>query len=84
MASVTFLLFNMGPMEILVVMFFVLMFFGAESIPKVARGLGRGIRQIRDASEEIKNEMMDSARDVHDEIEKNRKLLEDSDDTKTS
>jgi len=80
----TFLFFNMGAMEILIVLFFVLMFFGAESIPKVARGLGRGIRQIKDATEEIKSEMMDSARDVQKEIEKNRSLLDDPEDTKKS
>ena len=74
----------MGAMEILIVLFFVLMFFGAESIPKVARGLGRGIRQIKDATEEIKSEMMDSARDVQKEIEKNRSLLDDPEDTKKS
>jgi sec-independent protein translocase protein TatA len=47
--------------EIFVIMIFILMFFGSESIPNIARTLGRGMRQIRDATSEIKSEIKKSA-----------------------
>jgi len=34
----------------------ILMFFGANKIPELARGLGKGIREFKDASNEIRNE----------------------------
>lgn len=77
MKSVTLLFFNMGPMEILVIMFMVLLFFGSESIPKIARGLGRGMRQMKDAANEIKQDIRDSTNDVHKEVKDSTKLLDD-------
>ncbi|MTI26617.1 Sec-independent protein translocase subunit TatA/TatB, partial [Fulvivirga kasyanovii] len=36
--------------------------FGAKKIPELARGLGRGIREFKDATKEIKKDMDDSAK----------------------
>ncbi|HLP12419.1 MAG TPA: twin-arginine translocase TatA/TatE family subunit [Flavobacteriales bacterium] len=47
--------------EIFVILLFILLFFGSESIPTMARTLGRGMRQIRDATSEIKTEIKKSA-----------------------
>ena len=33
------------------------MIFGADKIPEIARGMGKGIRQVRDATQEIKSEI---------------------------
>ena len=38
------------------------MFFGADKIPDIARGLGKGMRQIKDATNDIKKEINDSAK----------------------
>ena len=38
------------------------MFFGSDKIPEIARGLGKGIRQVKDATNEIKSEINDSAK----------------------
>ena len=35
----------------------ILLFFGAKRIPELAKGLGRGIREFKDASKEIKSEI---------------------------
>lgn len=43
--------------EIFVVLVIVLMLFGAEKIPTLARGLGKGMRQLKDATNEIKREI---------------------------
>ena len=47
--------------EIGFILFIVLMVFGADKIPDIARGLGKGMRQIKDATNEIKSEISKSA-----------------------
>ena len=54
------LLFISGP-EIFVVLLLVVMLFGADKIPEIARGLGKGMRQIKDATNDIKKEINESA-----------------------
>lgn len=54
--------------EIFLVLMFVLMFFGTKSIPTMARTLGRGFRQIRDASNQIKDEIRNSATEVERQV----------------
>ena len=52
----TMILFISGP-EILFIGLIVLLVFGADKIPEISRGLGRGIRQVKDATEDIKSEI---------------------------
>ena len=54
------LLFISGP-EILFIGLIVLLVFGADKIPEITRGLGRGIRQVKDATEDIKSEIKKNA-----------------------
>ena len=56
----TTFLFISGP-EIMVVMLIVVMVFGADKIPEIARGLGKGMRQVKDATNDIKKEIKDSS-----------------------
>jgi len=58
----TTFLFIGGP-EIFVILLIVVMVFGADKIPEIARGLGKGIRQVKDATNDIKKEINDSAKD---------------------
>lgn len=46
--------------EILVILLIILMVFGADSIPSIARNLGRGIRQVKDATQEIQRDIANS------------------------
>ena len=62
------LLFIGGP-EILVILLFIVIFFGSNKIPELAKGLGRAIRQVKDASSEIKKEIRDSATSVKDDLD---------------
>lgn len=48
---------NMGVPEIVLILLVILIFFGAKKIPELARGLGKGIREFKDASKEIKSEI---------------------------
>ena len=54
------LLFISGA-EIFFILFIVVMVFGADKIPGIAKGLGKGMRQLKDATEEIKREIHSSA-----------------------
>ena len=56
----TLLLFISGP-EIMIIMLIVVMVFGADKIPEIARGLGKGMRQVKDATNDIKREIKDSS-----------------------
>lgn len=55
-------LFIGGP-EVFIIMLIVVMVFGADKIPEIARGLGKGIRQVKDATSDIKREISDSSKD---------------------
>tara|TARA_B100001175_G_scaffold273003_1_gene246470 strand:+ start:291 stop:524 length:234 start_codon:yes stop_codon:yes gene_type:complete len=62
--------FNLGPWEILLVLIVVLVLFGAKRLPELARGLGLGINEFRDAVDSSKKEIMDAV-DSEDLTKKN-------------
>lgn len=47
--------------EIFVILVIVVMVFGADKLPEIARGLGKGMRQVKDATNDIKREIKNSA-----------------------
>ncbi|MHA6279802.1 Sec-independent protein translocase subunit TatA/TatB [Salinimicrobium sp. CAU 1759] len=47
--------------EIAFIMFILVMVFGADKIPEIAKGLGKGMRSIKNATNDIKSEVMRSA-----------------------
>jgi sec-independent protein translocase protein TatA len=53
-------LFISGP-EIFIIILIVVMLFGADKIPEIARGLGKTMRQVKDATNDIKSEIKKSA-----------------------
>lgn len=48
---------NLGTGEIILLVLLVVMLFGAKKIPELARGMGKGIREFKDATKEIKNDI---------------------------
>ena len=54
-----FAFFNLGPWEILLVLIVILVLFGAKRLPELARGLGLGINEFRDAVDSSKKDKMD-------------------------
>ncbi|MEM9680304.1 MAG: twin-arginine translocase TatA/TatE family subunit [Bacteroidota bacterium] len=82
------LLFIGGP-EIIFILFIVLLVFGADKIPEIARGLGKGMRTLRNATDDIKHEITKSAeeqglptgndltKDVSEELNKVKDDFED-------
>jgi sec-independent protein translocase protein TatA len=57
----TIFLFISGP-EIMIIMLIIVVVFGPKKIPDIARGLGKGIRQVKDATNDIKKEIKDSSK----------------------
>ena len=45
------------------------LFFGANKIPELARGLGKAIRELKDASNEIKKDIRDSSNKLKDDLD---------------
>ncbi|NKI28421.1 twin-arginine translocase TatA/TatE family subunit [Arenibacter sp. 6A1] len=82
----TIILFISGA-EIFFIMFIVVMVFGADKIPDIAKGLGKGMRQLRDATDDIKQEIQKSAdkqgidtsftNDIRNEIDKVKESVDD-------
>jgi len=64
MNSSVLLFFNFGGGEIIVVLLVVLLFFGSKKIPELARGLGRGMREFKDATSGVQREIEDSMKEV--------------------
>jgi len=54
---------GLGGWEILLILLVLLIFFGAKKIPELARGLGKGIREFKDATREIKEEIEEGVKE---------------------
>lgn len=85
MLSNTFLF--IGTTEIIFILFIVVMVFGADKIPDIARGLGKGINMVKNASNDIKYEITKSAdkngidtnitKDISEEVNKVKDEIEE-------
>lgn len=54
-------MFGIGGSEIIFIIIISVMLFGADKIPEIARTLGKGMAQLKNATEEIKSEINKSA-----------------------
>ncbi|MGS2725117.1 Sec-independent protein translocase subunit TatA/TatB [Psychroserpens sp. BH13MA-6] len=76
-----------GTTEVMFILLVVVMVFGAKRIPEIAKGMGKGMRMLRDATNDIKTEITNSAekqgidtsvtKDIQEEINKVKDDLED-------
>jgi sec-independent protein translocase protein TatA len=57
-------MFGMGTTEIILILLVILVLFGARKIPEFARGLGQGIREFKDAANNVKREVEREANSV--------------------
>ena len=73
MLSTVLLFFDIGGGELFLIMMFVLVFFGSKKIPELARGLGKGMREFKDASAGIRREIQEEA----DKIQKEVKVIKE-------
>jgi TatA/E family protein of Tat protein translocase len=52
-------MFGIGTTELLVIMFIILLIFGAKKLPDLAKGLGKGIQEFKKVNEDIQEEIND-------------------------
>lgn len=55
---------GLGGWEILLILMVLLIFFGAKKIPELAKGLGKGIKEFKNATNEIKEEIEEGVKDL--------------------
>ncbi|WP_166965897.1 twin-arginine translocase TatA/TatE family subunit [Yeosuana marina] len=73
--------------EIAFILFIVVMVFGADKVPDIAKGMAKGMRVLKDATNDIKNEITKSAenngidtsftKEIGDELKKVKDNLDD-------
>jgi sec-independent protein translocase protein TatA len=66
------LFLNIGTPELLLILLAVLLLFGGNKLPELARGLGKGIREFKDASDNVKREIHRNINEVQQNIEETR------------
>lgn len=54
--------------EVLLILVFILIFFGSKSIPGIAKTFGRTIRQIKDASQDLQDEIRKSTSEMKGDL----------------
>jgi sec-independent protein translocase protein TatA len=74
--------------EIFIILVIVVMLFGADKIPELARGLGKGMKQLKNATNEVKKEINDTVkkqgidteftRDIQKEVKKIKNKVQDN------
>jgi sec-independent protein translocase protein TatA len=62
---------NIGTGEILLIILFILIFFGAKKIPELAQGLGKGIREFRKAAREVQDDVEKEVKKIDEPEKKN-------------
>lgn len=75
-----FLFLGLSAGSIFVILIAVLLLFGSKEIPTLARSLGKGIRDIKNATSEIQNEVTKNVKGTA--IDDIKKIKEDLDITK--
>jgi len=64
--------------EIFIILLFILIFFGADKIPEFTRMMGKGVREFRKATDDIKREFNDSSSGVLNDLKSISSDLSDS------
>jgi sec-independent protein translocase protein TatA len=69
MYSITLLFLNIGTPELMMILLVALLLFGGDKLPHLARGLGKGIREFQDASDNVKREIHRNINEVKNNME---------------
>jgi sec-independent protein translocase protein TatA len=62
------LFLNLGGGEIFLIVLLVLLFFGADKLPEMARAFGKGMREMKNATAEIQKEIEKGTVDIQRDI----------------
>ena len=72
------LLFISGP-EIFIILLVVVLLFGAKKIPELAKGLGKGMKELKKATDSIKREIDDAdlMKDITKDVKEMKNNMDD-------
>ena len=68
----------LSPSHIILIAFVVLLLFGGKKIPELMRGLGRGIREFKDAKDNVQREIEDHVNEDRKTISTTKQVSSDS------
>lgn len=54
-----------GGGELFVIVLVIVMLFGSKKIPELARGLGKGMRELKNITNDIQNEIKEGSREIN-------------------
>ena len=60
---------SLGPWEIVLIILVIILIFGGKKIPELARGLGKGLREFKKTTKEIKDEVDTVTEDVKSSVD---------------
>ena len=60
---------SLGPWEIVLILLVIVLIFGGKKIPELARGLGKGLREFKKTTREIKDEVNTVTEDVKSSVD---------------
>jgi len=64
------LFLNLGGGEVFLIVLVIVLFFGSDKLPGIAKGIGKGIREINNAKDQIQSEIQKSTQEFTNEIKK--------------
>lgn len=70
---------NIGITEALILLFIVLLLFGAKRLPEIGGSLGKGIREFKSSVKEVGNEVRGELEDADDQDAARRAAREEQD-----
>lgn len=86
MNSLFILFLNLGGGEVVLVLLVILLMFGGKGIPNIAKALGKGIREFKDATDGIQKDVMQSTggitNTIQEHIQEVKKEMDHLSDTK--
>jgi len=56
--------FNLGPMELFIILVIVLVLFGAKRVPEIGASIGKGIREFKKSVSDVDRAIRDPERDA--------------------
>ena len=68
----------MSGSEILLIFVAILVLFGADKLPGFARMLGKGLNEIKKATDDIKNELIQSSNEIKNELNQGTNVIHES------
>lgn len=68
-------MFDIGGGELLMILMAVVMLFGPKKLPEIAKTIGKGMQQIKNAQANITAQINTATIDINDEIKKETEII---------